>query len=125
MLPSSAITRGLSSPANRRNELKGLLGAEGSFKLLGASLLVLRDGGGADIAAPADRLETAGEVSEGVELGGDDADLEDDITGTGGWREQDKVAADIVVDEQMNRDLNLTNGLEDQFRIFLILNIFN
>ena len=55
---------------------------------------------GADIAAPADRLETAGEVSEGVELGGDDADLEDDIIGTGGWGELDKMAADIVVDKQ-------------------------
>ena len=35
-----------------------------------------------------------------MELGGDDADLEDDIIGTGGWGELDKIAADIVVDKQ-------------------------
>ena len=89
------------------------MGAEGSFKLLGAFLLVLTDGGGADIVAFG--LETAGENSEGVELGGDDADLEDDIIGTGGWGELDKMAADIVMNEQLNRDLNLKNGPEDQF----------
>ena len=63
---------GLSSPANWRKELRGFLGAEGSFRVFFAFLLlILGTGGEADTAAPAVELEAGGKVSEGVEIGDD------------------------------------------------------
>ena len=81
---------GLSSPANRRKELRGLLGAEGSFSVLAAFFL-------GTSRTEVKVVEHEEEPGDGRERGAE----EDGVTGV--WRRQEEEMADILLVESVVR----------------------